>query len=460
MKNHAWCLYLSHALSMLLSRAYEFAAIIFIQHAFPGTLLPISINGITETLCVLLFSSSIGRWVDAQSRLRTIITAIVVNRVMVIMCCVVWTLLLNSHDPSHMRYYFVLLLALGMVERSSRSANILSMERNWIPTIASSGANDTYSLTHLNTMMRRIDVICKFLAPLSISTLIAAVSPLTIAVAVTGIIAAMSVLIECWCIQVVWKGNEQIRASKAPPKVGNAPPRQPQGIQDPISVTVCAVTAITTSIRSHAESVRFFFNTPVWIPSLCAAANHGSVLTFSGTLITYLLNAGFPVGVITLGKAVSQLFEIGSTFVFPRLVRIFSNPSSSNLPQQEAIPRTDAEDALLNISEVVDEARDNSGGIDIKDGSVDKGVVKAGLSIVFMVPSLVRHASAQNRLVSDFSRFQCFSPSSTLTPTTHRIRPIHQSLRLQVLLTSTFYLSLSSSPSLASPCLAVGPMTL
>ena len=315
------------------------------------------------------------------------------NRVMVIMYCIVWTLLLTSQNSTNRKYFFALLLALGMVERSSRSANILSMERDWIPTIASPSADDTYNLTYLNTIMRRIDVVCKFLAPLLISTLITAVSPITVAVTIIGVGAVVSVFIEVRCIQAVWKGNTRVKASKATPKVDISPAQQPQDIRFPISLTV---TAITTSIRSHAEGVRFFFNTPVWIPSLCAAAQHGSVLTFSGTLITYLLNAGFPLSLITLGKAVSQLFEIGSTFVFPLLVKSLSKSSSPTLPEPEGIPRTDAEDTLLNIHEEIDGAVENDGNAAAEGGNANAGVIRAGLSIVFMIPSLVSLASARN----------------------------------------------------------------
>ena len=48
-----------------------------------------------------------------------------------------------------------------MVEKSLWSANVLFMERDWMPTITSSRADAVYALTGLNTTIRRIDMLCK-----------------------------------------------------------------------------------------------------------------------------------------------------------------------------------------------------------------------------------------------------------------------------------------------------------
>ena len=387
---HALYLYFSHFLSMSNSRFYEFALIIFIQHAFPGNLLATSINGITETICVLLFSSALGRWVDRQpSRRRTLLTTIVVNRAVVVVCCSIWFLVLTSENARHKKYLFVLILGLGMIEKSSRNANILSLERDWIPTLASSRQDASYDLTYLNTMIRRIDVLCKFLAPLAISTFIAAIAPVKVAVAVVALSSLLSVGPECWCIQAVWDGNSQIKAPKdASFDASSLRSSAHQDKRDPIST---AIIAIKASLHSHANSLHFFFNSPVWIPALCAAVMHGSVLTWSGTLITYLLNAGFPLGVITVGKAIGSLFEIGSTLVFPRAVRLLSSDaSSSSIFQQKALPRTEAEDALLETNEELDGTGAESGDKDNTGRDVDTGVVRAGLwGISTMFPNLV-----------------------------------------------------------------------
>lgn len=80
------------------------------------------------------------------------------------------------------------------------------------------------------------------------------------------------------------------------------------------------------SIRAYVADLGYYFPTSVWIPSLCAAVTHASVLTFSGTMLTYILNAGYSLNTITGARASGAVFEIGSTFIFPWAVGILSTP--------------------------------------------------------------------------------------------------------------------------------------
>lgn len=85
------------------------------------------------------------------------------------------------------------------------------------------------------------------------------------------------------------------------------------------------VSEVLRSIRAYVKSLQDYFNTAVWIPSVCAAIPHASVLTFSGIMITYLLNAGLSLNMVTGARASGATFEIGSTFVFPWAVGILSS---------------------------------------------------------------------------------------------------------------------------------------
>ncbi|MCJ1354667.1 MAG: hypothetical protein MMC33_004656 [Icmadophila ericetorum] len=339
-KREAWYLYISHFLSMWNSRMYEFAVILFIQAAFPGNLLASSINGIAETICVLFFSFALGRWVDrAPSRLHTLLITIITNRVTVTVLCLIWVLILSSTNPTLKKVLFALVLILGMVEKDSRMANILSMERDWIPTLASSVTEAAYDLTYLNTVMRRIDTICKFLAPLAISACITLVTPKPAALGVASL-SLMSFGPECWCVQKVWKQSDKLRTRKQVTISGY----ERNNIED-ISIQNNSLTSrslqysrfvsgtlvaeIRASCSIHLNGLRCFFHTSVWLPSLCAAVLHASVLTYSSSLVTYLLNAGFTLATITVVRAIGSVFEIGSTFVFQWAVAILSRSQSS-----------------------------------------------------------------------------------------------------------------------------------
>ncbi|TKA70764.1 hypothetical protein B0A49_07283 [Cryomyces minteri] len=77
---------------------------------------------------------------------------------------------------------FAIVLLFGMLERLSNVANEITMDRNWLPLLASSSSSPpsetgiVFDLTHLNAVMLRIDLICKMVAPYTTPTLLAAAS--------------------------------------------------------------------------------------------------------------------------------------------------------------------------------------------------------------------------------------------------------------------------------------------
>ena len=351
------------------------------------------LSGIAETLCVLLFSSALGRWVDnAPSRLLPLILTIIINRVTVVISCLTWLFILFSENTTMKYILFGVALLLGMVEKNSRMTNILSMERDWVPTIADPTleAGDRYDLTHLNTVMRRIDQLCKLLAPLSISAFVSAVPSVKIAVAGVAIISMISWAPECLLIQRVWRENARIKA----PKQIKESKEEGMGV-DNIErsshwLTGClARTWLETrlSVHAHFDGLHYYFTSPILIPSFCVAILHGSVLTYSATLITYLLNAGFSLPLVTVAKAIGSVFEIGSTFVFPWMVAKFGGSGVSLYGYGK-----------LGEEEITLESRDEANDDKELEQSASKteiGVVKTALwSIFALFLLLVSHSKS------------------------------------------------------------------
>lgn len=324
-------------------------------------------SGIAETVCVLFFSSALGRWVDrAPSRLRTLLLTIITNRITVVVCCLIWCFILSSQLPTRKHVLFAVALMLGMVEKLSRMTNILSMERDWIPTLAPpcSGTlqSSPYDLTHLNTIMRRIDMLCKLAAPLAISTFISAFSPIKAVVGI-ALISILSWGIEYWGVRKVWSQNGRLRAPKRSvtgdwdriddyTPVGSRLPKYSNGRSPylPLRASVLffkAISEVNASLRLHMDGLRYYFGTAVWIPSACVAILHASVLTYSATLITYLLNAGFSLSLITVARAVGACFEIGSTFIFPWAVRALSHNLTAGPDDERDSHQTEVQNQLL-----------------------------------------------------------------------------------------------------------------
>lgn len=290
---------------------------------------------------MLLFASALGRWVDfTPSRLQVLLITIVINRISILISCIVWFIILSFSYPAPKQVFFAAALILGMVEKLSRGTNILSMERDWVPTLANTSVDANrpapYDLTHLNTTMRRIDMLCKLIAPLAVSTFVSTVGSERVAIVVLAAISTLSLGPECWGVKQVWDQNSRLRARKGSIDHTGMSSDQDQPMQLCYTkipsarlapdLLVKIVLQVTASIRAYVADLGYYFRTSACIPSLCAAVPHASVLTFSGSMLTYLLNAGYTLNTITGAKASGAVFEIGSTFIFPWAVGILSKP--------------------------------------------------------------------------------------------------------------------------------------
>ena len=96
---------------------------------------------------------------------------------------------------------FALIVIFGCTLSLANIGTSVAVERDWVTAISSEQPEAT--LTRLNTYMRRIDLLCKLLAPLFVSLLSTAAS-YTFAVAFQMGFAAITLLFELWWIRVVF----------------------------------------------------------------------------------------------------------------------------------------------------------------------------------------------------------------------------------------------------------------
>ena len=351
-------------------------------------------SGVADTVCVLLFASALGRWVDGSpSRLRVLLLTIIINRISILVSCIVLFIVLSFSNPAPKQAFFAMALILGMLEKLSRGTNILSMERDWVPTLANTSLDAEhhviYDLTHLNTTMKRIDMLCKLIAPLAVSIFVSTVESERIAVILLASISTLSLGPECWSVQKVWDQNRRLKVRKESVNdtaISSDPdhPMQlcynktPWAQIAPIVPREIALQVIG-SIRLYMADLGYYFGTVVWIPSLCAAVPHASVLTFSGTMLTYLLNAGYSMNTITGAKASGAVFEISSTFVFPWAVGALSTRKHAaswyhkgiyhELEQRESSSRSDTS---------VGDAADTDTQYEQSGPTFEHGVIRVG----------------------------------------------------------------------------------
>lgn len=166
-------LYLSHTLSTWNARTFEFSAVIFLASIFPSTLFYASCYALFRSLAAFLFSSAVGHQVDTRERLSVVRHSIIWQRVSVAASCGILLLLLRS-APGGSAWTrvlgFVGLVLLAGVEKLAFVGNTVAVERDWVVVVAEGlGGKGEVERGELNGVMRRIDLVCKLVAPVGIS---------------------------------------------------------------------------------------------------------------------------------------------------------------------------------------------------------------------------------------------------------------------------------------------------
>ena len=238
-------------------------------------------------------------------------------------------------------WIFAVVIVLGSIEKLSGVANTISMERDWIPALVaetSGGESSPTQLTQLNAVMRRIDLVCKLVGPVVISVIISLTST-RIGVFTVATLNTLTWGIEMWSARRVWDAYPQLRRRSVAHFVEEIEmsSMDSQPSSRPSASNVDTIQWWT----SQWVQVRAYFLTDVWIPSLSLALLHVSVLAYNATFITYLLNTGFSLILITITRGLSSVVEVSSTFVAPISVEYLGRS------QKESPPLGGAEALLL-----------------------------------------------------------------------------------------------------------------
>ena len=231
-------------------------------------------------------------------------------------------------------------MALGFVERLSRVANLISIERDWVPTLATAAIHEKepakYELTQLNAVMSRIDLICKLGAPIMMSVFMSATKSTWLGAVAMIALNLLTWPLEYWTARKAWHGSLQLQELKnteassiTTAGAGDANSDGPSIEHGPFGLRVWdraikIMESLVSWLRNYALSLQLYFTTDIWMPSLAMTGLHFSVLVFSGTLTVFLVNSGFSLKLITGAEVLSAVFELSSTYVFPWGVRILS----------------------------------------------------------------------------------------------------------------------------------------
>ena len=298
-------LYISHFLSTWNFRGFEFGAVLFLATIFPGTLLPLSVYAMFRAASAIVFAPAIGRYIDYVQRLKVLRASIVWQRSAVVVSCIVFWVMLTQRKRLPDWSIYVLLginILLACVEKLCAIMNTVSVERDWVIVIAH---RDESALRQMNSQMRRIDLFCKLISPLTVA-LIDGVSTQS-AILVTFCINTVSMVVEYALIARVYKAVPAL----ATPKASEDSESQP--IQSKPSPT-------SWGLLSFVDNLKIYVSQQAFLPSLSLSILYLTVLSFAGQMVTYLLSVGYTSTVVGLVRMFSTVFELSATWIAPKVM--------------------------------------------------------------------------------------------------------------------------------------------
>jgi iron-regulated transporter 1 len=218
---------------------------------------------------------------------------------------------------------FVVSVVLACIEKLAFVANSVSVERDWIVVVSESLAVDRQEL---NSAMRRIDLICKLIAPVGIGLVDGYSTKLAIWVVFAQ--NAISVLVEYFAIANVYAAVPELGlgkgvATKQASETDIATELQQRASspnQDTVPNTPTRHSTILKTLTTHLAPYRDYITNPAFLASFSLSLLYLTVLSFASQMTTYLLTLGFTSTHVSMMRLVSVILELSATVAAPWLM--------------------------------------------------------------------------------------------------------------------------------------------
>ncbi|CAN6216570.1 unnamed protein product [Urochloa humidicola] len=314
-------LYAGHALARWGARMWEFSVGLYMIRIWPGSLLFTAIYGVVESASVAVFGPMVGTLVDKLTYLQVLGVWLLVQSLSFIIAGVSVTALLIYDDLKATNFPVFMALVVvtnvsGALAALSTLAGTILIEREWVVVISS--GHPPSVLTGINSVIRRIDLSCKLLAPVFSGLVFSFVSAQASATAL-ALWNIASVGFEYWLFVSVYNGvpalaaqNGRLRAADVlPPSEETTVPAETRAMDWRTKLTE------QLSIIPCWESWVVYVRQDVALPGVALAFLYFTVLSF-GTLMTATLDwKGIPAYVISLARGFSAIIGIGATLLYP-----------------------------------------------------------------------------------------------------------------------------------------------
>ncbi|KZT57707.1 polyketide synthase [Calocera cornea HHB12733] len=317
----------SHLSSSWSDRTLEFAVPLYLITLFPGTLLPSSLFGFLTTGASILLSNAVGNYVDHAPRLRAVRAFILTQKASNLAAYALLLVLferlqgqagrgLGSAGNAGVRALFVGVCLLGCILRLATVGMNVAIERDWVTTITT---GSPASLTRLNAFLRRIDLLCKLLAPLFVSFLTLKSYQLSIMVLMA--VSFVTMFFEFVWIQLVHNEFPVLAAEQAERLTAYAQrPRAP----------FWNMAAVGKTMQQMLVDWREFQRTPVFPTAVSISLLYLTTLAFDSTFLSYVVWRGYSNPLIAGMRGLCVVMGLLGTVIQPLLSRWIGNTRAAS----------------------------------------------------------------------------------------------------------------------------------
>lgn len=292
----------------------------------------------------MLCSSYVGSWIDSSpSRILPLLTTISTNHGATTAAYMCWAILakvvgkqtVESTNSTPKVLLYIAILFLDAIQELSTIGNRLSLELDCVPALVDDSKIDsTYTLTQVNSVMRRIDMICKLIAPTVLPLIVGTLTNHAAWISLLAGITMISWGLEIWCAGLIAQDNARLCRPKEIDEVSQSLPVTSEQGADSFGRIRQAI------FDGPIERLRYYFSMAIWPASLSLSIIQLTVLAYSATLMTFMLNIGFSLTSITIARASASILALASTFITPMIVKhMKKRQNQKNILDEESIVR-------------------------------------------------------------------------------------------------------------------------
>eukprot|EP00002_Diphylleia_rotans_P014498 TRINITY_DN2826_c0_g1_i4.p1 TRINITY_DN2826_c0_g1~~TRINITY_DN2826_c0_g1_i4.p1 ORF type:complete len:419 (+),score=69.45 TRINITY_DN2826_c0_g1_i4:170-1426(+) len=279
---------------------WQFCAAILFLRLSPDSLLLVSIYGLTQTFSVFASGSYVGHWTDGVHRLRGARLTLIIQNASVGVTAFFFLILLEHDISKSMEWCLIVgIFVLGMTSDVSSMARSIIIGNDWVVTVAN---NDKALLTDLNSMMRRIDLVCKLAAPLASGFIMAYTSS---SVSCIYILSwnVLSAIPEYWLLKSLFLATPSLQKEKIK-STDTESSELPSGL-----------------MQSTVYGFRTFYNQSCFLAFTSLAVLYFTVLSFGYVMTGYVYWTGMSEDYIASSRGVAALMGVMGTYTYPYMSR-------------------------------------------------------------------------------------------------------------------------------------------